>query len=430
MKNPVNRLLALLLVTVMLLPLVSCGSSDSEQTGGAKKDVTVSVMINQTWNKPSMESLAKKYESENAGVRIDYQVIPDNEFGQLLKSKIASKEVPEIVMDNYQSLAKSVNMADTFVDIRDRSWYPELLNRDQILIDGGAYVLPINGSADPFGMIYNTEVYEANNIEIPTTYEEFLAVCETLKANGVTPIVLTGKDDWTIGMWVVTMFPNVMYGVENGWDDLNTGKVRFSDVPEFKAALEVLNELVSKGYVNDDFLACTYDMGQQMISEGTAAMTLQGAWLINECTSKFPDAKFSMYPFPFMENAKFASGQFSGFNVFKNSKNVDEALKFIDFLAQPENMAQICSDWNFIPPFSQCETELPYWIQDFITNYLEKGEAPIEEMAITSAVECGYLTDLTVDMLAGSQTAEDVLANWDAKFEELAVSRKLPGWDK
>ena len=65
-----------------------------------------------------------------------------------------------------------------------------------------------------------------------------------------------------------------------------------------------------------------------------------------------------------------------------------------------------------------------------MTNYLEKGEAPIEEMAITSAVECGYLTDLTMDMLAGGQNAEEVLANWDAKFAELATSRKLPGWDK
>ena len=289
MKKHPKRLLALTLSVAILALTTACGSSTASSDPGSdpassqasKKDVTVSVMINQTWNKPSMEALADKYETENPGVKIDYQVIPDNEFGQLLKSKIASKEVPEIVMDNYQSLAKAVNMADTFVDMKDRSWYSKLLNKDQILIDGGAYLLPINGSGDPFGMIYNTAVYEANNIKIPTTYDEFLAACETLKSNGVTPIVLTGKDDWTIGMWIVTMFPNVMNGVENGWEDLNTGKVKFADVPGFKNVLDVLNELVAKGYVNDDFLACTYDMGQQMISEGKAAMTLQGAWFLS-----------------------------------------------------------------------------------------------------------------------------------------------------
>ncbi len=444
MKRAVSKLVAACLILAMSAVMLSaCGTSQPEADSGSStvaattqaqtesvEKSTIAVMINQTWNKPSMEALANSYQSENPGVTIDYQVIPDNEFGQLLKSKIAAKEVPEIVMVNYQSLAKSVNMADTFVDMKDRSWYPKLINKDSILIDGGAYLLPINGSSDPFGMIYNKAVYTDNNIQIPTTYEEFLKVCETLKAKGITPIVLTGKDTWTIGMWIVTMFPNVMNGVENGWNDLNTGKVKFSEVEGFKKTLDILNELVAKGYVNDDFLACTYDMGQQMISEGKAAMTLQGAWFISECTSKYPDVKFSMYPFPFMENARFASGQYSGFNVFKDSKNKDGALKFIDFVAQPENMAQICTDWNFIPPFTESKTELPYWITEYMENYLNKGQGAIEELAITSAVEVGYLTTLTVDMLAGGQTSVDVLKNWDAKFEELATSRKLPGWDK
>ena len=95
------------------------------------EDTTITIIINQTWNKPSMETLAAAYEEANPGVKIDYQVIPDNEFGQLVNAKMAAKEVPEILMDNYQSLAKTVNMADTFVDIRDRAWYAKLVNKDQ-----------------------------------------------------------------------------------------------------------------------------------------------------------------------------------------------------------------------------------------------------------------------------------------------------------
>jgi hypothetical protein len=61
-------------------------------------------------------------------------------------------------------------------------------------------------------------------------------------------------------------------------------------------------------------------------------------------------------------------------------------------------------------------------------NYLEKGAVPLEEMAITSAIEIGYLTTLTIDMLAGGQTIDEVLVNWDAKFAELATLRQLDGW--
>jgi hypothetical protein len=49
-------------------------------------------------------------------------------------------------------------------------------------------------------------------------------------------------------------------------------------------------------------------------------------------------------------------------------------------------------------------------------------------MAITSAIEIGYLTTLTIDMLAGGQTIDEVLVNWDAKFAELATLRQLDGW--
>lgn len=419
-KRTLCCLLAALLAVSLLMPSL------------AEESASITIMINQTWNKPSMEKLAKEYEALNPGVKIDYQVIPDNEFGQLLNAKMATKEVPEIVMDNYQSLAKTVNMSETFLDVRDQPWYPLLVNKDQIVIDGGAYLLPINGSSDPFGMVYNKKVYEACGVtQLPATYDEFLAVCEKIKAAGVVPVVLTGKDSWTIGMWTVTMFPNAVYNDPNvTWEDLNTGKIKFSQVEGFKAALGILNDLVARGFVNEDFLACTYDMGQQMISEDEAAMTLQGAWFINECTTKYPDTQFGMYPAPFVEKPKFASGQYSGFLAFKNAKHSEAAMKFLDFVAQPQNMEQISRDWNFIPPFEACNVELPYWIKDYVQNYLNKGDGPLEEMAITSAIEVGFLTTLTIDMLAGGQTADEVLANWDAKFEELATLRQLDGWVK
>lgn len=421
MKRWMKSLTLLLLLSMILVIVAHPALAE-----GVKK---VTIMINQTWNKPSMEKLARDFEEVNPDIKIDYQVVPDNAFGQLLNAKIASKEVPEIIMDNYQSLAKTVNMSETFVEFSDQAWYGKLLNKEQIVLDGGAYLLPINGSGDPFGIVYNTEVYETAGVTVPTTWEEFIDVCETLKDSGVIPVLLTGKDAWTIGMWTVTMFPNVVFNDPNlTWEDLNIGKVKFSDVEGFHWIFEALNTLVEKGYVNDDYLACTYDMGQEMISNGEVAMTLQGSWFINECVSKFPNAQFSMYPFPFIDNAQFCSGQWSGFNVFKDATNVEPAMQFINFCARPENMAKISGDWNFIPPFAESETELPYWIKDFMKNYLDKGAVPIEEMAITSAIEIGHLTTLTIDMLAGGQTAEEVLANWDAKFAELATLRQLEGW--
>ena len=59
------------------------------------------------------------------------------------------------------------------------------------LYEGKSYILPISMNAA--GVFYNVKIFEENNIEIPTTYEELIAVCEKLKAAGITPFALPDK---------------------------------------------------------------------------------------------------------------------------------------------------------------------------------------------------------------------------------------------
>ena len=51
----------------------------------------------------------------------------------------------------------------------------------------------------PPSVIYNKEIFAEHGIEVPTTWDELIAACETLKAAGVTPFYATFKEPWTIG---------------------------------------------------------------------------------------------------------------------------------------------------------------------------------------------------------------------------------------
>lgn len=58
----------------------------------------------------------------------------------------------------------------------------------------GSY--PGRTSALPYSVmassvIYNKEIFAANNLAVPTTWSELIAACETLKAAGVTPFYAT-----------------------------------------------------------------------------------------------------------------------------------------------------------------------------------------------------------------------------------------------
>lgn len=49
-------------------------------------------------------------------------------------------------------------------------------------------------------MYYNKAIFEENGVAVPTTYEEYRQVCDTLVANGVTPVALasTPDDAWLV----------------------------------------------------------------------------------------------------------------------------------------------------------------------------------------------------------------------------------------
>ena len=47
-------------------------------------------------------------------------------------------------------------------------------------------------------VIYNKRIFADNDLEVPTTWDELLAVCETLKGADVTPIYGTFPEIWTV----------------------------------------------------------------------------------------------------------------------------------------------------------------------------------------------------------------------------------------
>ena len=55
---------------------------------------------------------------------------------------------------------------------------------------GFAYVV------EYWGVWYNKEVFAKYNLKVPTTWAEFLKVCDTLKANGVTPMLQSVQQRW------------------------------------------------------------------------------------------------------------------------------------------------------------------------------------------------------------------------------------------
>jgi raffinose/stachyose/melibiose transport system substrate-binding protein len=407
-----------LLIAISGLALISC----------AAPKVTLQVALNQTWNKPGFAPALKAYEAAHPNITIDLQVIPDEQFTQLIKSRFATGEYPDVYLDNFGQIAQVYKIPETLVDLSKEPWVKRLVSSSGVTDGGKVYGLPMVGVPSIEGVVYNKAIFEKVGVAVPKTWDEFLAVCDKIKKAGITPVAITAKDNWTVGMWVVEIVPLAVKDRANIWADLNTGKVKFDAVPEFAAVFAKMKQVVDKGYANKDIFSATYDMGNDMLGQGKAAMVVQGDWSANDIVKKYPAAQIGMFPIPIVDNSVYTSGFTAAFTIPLKAKHVAAARELLAYFATPEQVKTVASDWGYVPATNDVTVPLAPWTQDAIDNFVKKGMPPIPEMGVASLVSMGELSTYTANMLDGSMKVEELMPAWAKYFAEQAKLRQLTGW--
>ena len=140
---------------------------------------------------------------------------------------------------------------------------------------GRIYGLPYDISG--VGNYYNAALFSKYKITAPTSFAEYEAVLAKLKAAGVTPFAVGGKDGWPL--WQI--FDQFIQG------DLpfsyvtklyNLDKSASWNTPAVLRASETLQSWAQKGYFNNGFLGTSADDANNLFLDKQAAMVLTGSW--------------------------------------------------------------------------------------------------------------------------------------------------------
>ncbi len=175
-----------------------------------------------------------------------------------------------------------------------------------------------------FAVMYNKAHFtEAGITEVPETWDEFIAVCESLKTAGYDP--LTTDDaymDTLIGYqlarykgsdWVVDLVNDETNAM---WDD-----------PAVLSALQDFEQLATNGYLSDTITSNSWPAGQQHVAAGDVSMYLNGTWLVNEImASTGPDFEWGTFNWPSVTGGadEYAANYGSqAFQINKDSENAD-----------------------------------------------------------------------------------------------------------
>ncbi|MDR2895086.1 MAG: extracellular solute-binding protein [Propionibacteriaceae bacterium] len=283
------------------------------------------------------------FKDEHPGVTV---VTEDQTFEQIQKNAkiiLTGDDVPDVMEYNKGNatagqLASQGLLTPLTDEVEARGW-------DDIITGGLATTAQYDdrgmmGSGDWYGITnygeyvtvyYNKDMFAAQGIEVPTTYDEFITALQTFADAGITPLATAGAEYPLMQLW----YQLVLAQVDRDWVDayqLFDGDVDWQS-PEMIAATDTLREWVTKGYIAADCAGLVAeDMGTAFIA-GTYPIMVSGSWWFGRLQSEI-SYDWGQFLFP---GAKLNIGSSGNLWVVPESaKNKDLAYDFIDATLRPE----------------------------------------------------------------------------------------------
>jgi raffinose/stachyose/melibiose transport system substrate-binding protein len=175
-----------------------------------------------------------------------------------------------------------------------------------VTFDGKTYGSLYSGLTGVF-FFYRKDVFAQYGITPPKTQKEFLAMCETLKSNGLIPITIVNKTKWPGSFFY--MYLADRYGGPNMFLDALCRKPGGSfEAPGYTQAGQALQDMVKAGYFPPGFNGMDEDTGQSrmLIYSKKAGVHLMGNWFIGQATKESPKtlAQLDLFTFPSVEGGK------------------------------------------------------------------------------------------------------------------------------
>lgn len=428
-KGIVHALATAALATVALAAL-------GGTAGFAQDKVTLTYLASQGWVYEAEQALGKKFEEET-GIAIDYQIVPADQYFNLLRTKLNSGEAPDIFggQSGVTDLKLQYNVEKNAVDLSGEPWASKLdpLVAAQSTVDGKLYGMTYWDTVGNSWVInYNKKLFADNGIAVPTDFAGLKTACETLLAKGIQPMLEPVADGWHHVLWFAELGPRYEEANPGLAEKLNANQATFAGNETMLTAVSQLKDLFDSGCWGENALADTFADRTKAIASGQVAMVVAASGFGAELENDYPETNpedYGVFLMPLADNQVLNLNP-AGPTMFiaSASPHVAEAKKYFEFLTQPENMKYFVDN---VPnatglPFEGVAKKLPPEIQEFMANP-KRGTVYQTAVNYVNPQWMDIGKDLTA-MFTGAMAPEDVLASIDKRRADLAKAAKDPAW--
>ena len=201
MKKKIFSLALAALLTAAACAMTACGPN----TPGGGETVDNRIVISTvtgTGISQAFQAVEKGYEAIHTEIDVVVELKPANGYSQWLSGEMNSdKPTPDIVDVSTMaasSRGKTVNY-DEYIDeispYSNKPWREQFDYEAQIPNPFAEGTDSLSFERTQVVWVYNKAIFEEYGLEPPETWDELLAVCETLQSNGVQPLGISGTFD-------------------------------------------------------------------------------------------------------------------------------------------------------------------------------------------------------------------------------------------
>lgn len=424
-----------ILIAVLVMLMAALGSVAIH----AQERVTLTYMTSQGWVFDSEMALGQQFE-EQTGIHIDYQVIPADQYFTVLRTRLNTGEAPDIFggQSGVSDLVLQYDVEKNAVDLSDEPWASHFdpLVAAQATVNGKLYGLTLWATtATTWVVNYNRTIFDEHGLSVPTTYDEFKAVCQTLLDAGIQPIYEPFSDGWHHVLWFPELGPRYEQVTPGLAEALNVNEATFAGNETMLTVLQQYKELYDMGCMGQNALSDTYSNATSVLASGGAAMILANLTFPQQVEADYPDVSadtFGQFVMPLADNQVLNINPAGPTKfIYSGSPHIAEAKQYFDFLTQPENLQYLIDNTPSMQtlPFDGLGLQpklLPNQ-EAFLNEHLDRGTVYQTAVTYVNPQWMDIGRDLTA-MVTGAMQPEGVLKSIDKRRTDFATAAQDPAW--
>lgn len=236
-----------------------------------------------------MNNLLAEYKKLVPNVDIQFKPTNPADYNATLRLQLDSGTGPDLMYARSYATGQELYEAGFFADCTD---IPGLLDNFSVTNrapwttkDGKMFAVPF--AAVSHAVYYNKDIFAKAGVSVPQTWEDFLALCKTLKGKGYTPLANGVSEEWDIleCFFLGGVVPDFVGGApervkyESGEKKLNDAAF----VSAYKAMADVAK------YCPNGYESVTYNDSQVLFNSEKAVMFMDGSWT----AGVYKDASFN-----------------------------------------------------------------------------------------------------------------------------------------